>query len=550
MPRVTDIAELDSAQIQQSLEFIRQLVVSSRPELDATGGALTNLLLLPSAEHAAANQLDIARYVASGSLQAIQENGDAADAELVDAVLSNTGVVRRSATFSQGDVVVVVSKRLPLTIPAGSVFTGGGFSYRTALATTVKTSAANVDAATDQVLLTRSDGNYSFTLPVVAVTAGSATALKRGTVLESENVIANLVAIYVDTDFTGGEDAESNSQLILRQAEGVAAKTPGNRVSCAAFLRASAYSGFTQLSIIGAGDVEMLRDRHTIFPGSFGGRTDWYVRTAADPIVTKLTKTCTLVEKTSDGFGIWQCAVARDDFPGFYDVTAVCKAGDASLAGYEVVIDLRDIDLTGLDNELLPDIANSLEGAFSRYQTAIVRFKDTDVVTSSLTVGSSQAAYDVYLRGLPHLAEIQQMLSTRGNRGLFGDVLVKSPVPCFVSLGFTLYGPPGAPQPDLETLKSALVSFINRAPFSGRLFASDLTKVIYDNIPTGLSVSALSLLGRLLQPNGTRAVLHHPAVLEIPQRPAIMVTSRTVGFVTAADLINISVGILNSPDIL
>jgi hypothetical protein len=32
-------------------------------------------------------------------------------------------------------------------------------------------------------------------------------------------------------------------------------------------------------SVIGAGDLEMTRDKHTVFPGSTGGYTDWYVGT-------------------------------------------------------------------------------------------------------------------------------------------------------------------------------------------------------------------------------------------------------------------------------
>lgn len=551
MARVTDISEVATADIQQSLSFIKQLVAGSHPELDTALGGLTNLLLLPSAEHAAANQLDITRYINSSSLKALQANPELADDEIVDVLLSNSGLVRRSGTFSYGTLVVVVSKRLPLTIQAGSKFTAGGYTFVTENTYSVKTSSANIDSATDQVLVARSDGNYRFSIPVIAEVAGSGTALKRGTIAESVSVIANLVTIYVETDFTSGEDAETNTELAARQAEGLAAKTPGNRVECAAFLRDSVYSSYAALSVIGAGDSEMLRDKHTIFPGSFGGRTDWYVRTSNNLQSTKLIKTCVLVEKTSDGYGIWQCVLDRDDAPAFYDIVAIQLPTATDLAGsYTILEDIRDNDLTAIEGELKPDIADSLESAFTRYQTAVIRFKDTDTLTASLSELTSTATYVIHVRGFGDIAGIQSLLSSRHYRGLFGDILVKAPVPCFVSLGFTLFGAADAEQPDVTALKSALVRYINSTQFTGRLFASDLTKVVYDNVPSGISVSNIDMIGRLLAPDGTHQVLHSAAVLEIPFRPAIMVSSRTTAFICTPELIRISAGILNIPDIL
>lgn len=551
MTRVTDVSELSTAAIQQSLAFIAGMVQASHPELATTFGGLTNLLLLPSAEHAAANQADIARYVASGSLKAIAENPSAADAEIVDAVLSNVGLTRLPGAYAGGNIVIVVSKKVAVTVPSGATFSGGGFNFTTAAAYTAKTSSANIDAATDQALVLRSDGNYSFVIPVTAVDDGVAPTLRRGTVLTTTSIIANLVAIYAEGDFTGGADEETNAELIARQAEGWAARTPGNRVDCAAFLRESAYSGFTALSIIGAGDAEMLRDRHTIFPGSFGGRTDWYVRTAADAAVTTLTKSCVLVEKTAAGKGVWQFNLDRDDLPGFYDVAAVRPANDDTFAGsYEITDDIRGFDLAASEGELLPDIATTMEAVFSRFQTAVVRFIDSDTDTAALTVAESVQDYAVLVRALPNLAGVQSLLSVRANRGLFGDILVKAPVPCFVSLGFTLLGPPDAEQPDLAALKQALVAKINNTQFTGRLFAADLTKVIFDYLPDGVTVGAVDMLGRILKPNGDQRFLRDTEVLEVPFEPDNMVTARTVGFVTYADLLRVSVGILNAPEIL
>jgi len=69
--RVTDVAELDPAKVQQSLAFIEGLTQEEHPSIDARFGVLHNLLLLPSAEHAAANQEDVARYGPRGTPAAV-----------------------------------------------------------------------------------------------------------------------------------------------------------------------------------------------------------------------------------------------------------------------------------------------------------------------------------------------------------------------------------------------------------------------------------------------------------------------------------------------
>jgi hypothetical protein len=48
------------------------------------------------------------------------------------------------------------------------------------------------------------------------------------------------------------------------------------------FVRAVAMETFPDIrdsSVLGAGDAEMTRDKHTVFPGATGGYADWYVGT-------------------------------------------------------------------------------------------------------------------------------------------------------------------------------------------------------------------------------------------------------------------------------
>lgn len=549
MTKITDIAELSQEAVDQSLSFIKTLVREQHPELDVNASGLVGILLRPGAELAAAAQEDFNRYLRSSSLKQILDDPANADASIVDVVMSNYGLTRRPGSLASGKIAVIVSKKITTTVPAGSVFVGATSEFKTSVAYSAKTSSINVDDDTDSVLVPLSDGNFKFVIPVTATEVGSAALLKQGTLLTTVAPIPNLVRIYANEDFVDGVDTESNEQLVARQAEGITAKTICNRLNCASLLRAVSPE-YLALSIIGAGDREMLRDKHSIFPGAFGGRSDWYFRDTADIAVTQFEIECVLHEKTSDGYGVWQCDIDRETAPGFYDVYRVAPADTADYEGSLVVTeDIRGFNTQYIDGELLPDIETAVEAVFSRYQTAIIRFKDTTTSTAGLIVAQSTKTYLVSLRVAPKIAEVQSFVSSRGTRSLFGDVLIKAPVPCFVSIAFSLLGRPSAELPDVDAIKTAVVNYVNSLSFTGHLFASDITRIVHSYLPTGVSISAIDMLGKLLKPSGGSHTLHSREVLEIPDDSANMVSARTVGFVTYKDLVLVSAGAINVPEI-
>ena len=548
--QVQDIAELDPEKVQQSLDFISSLTQEEHPTIDVKFGAIHNQLLLPSAEHAAANQEDISRYEKSSSLKTISEDPSLADPDMVDAVLSNKGIVRNEGDAATGNLTIVVSELSPVTIATGTRFTANGKSFATEATYSAKTSSVNVDSDTDRVLTTIGDGNYSFTIPVIAEEIGTASSLKKNTLVETNTVIANLVKIFATADFSGAVNTETNAQLLLREQEGIAASALGNRINGAALLREQ-FPSLISLSIIGLGDAEMLRDQHSIFPGSFGGRSDWYLRTAELPPATTLVKTATLIEKTSDDRGVWQFTIDRDDMPGYYDVVSVTPDTDDTFIGtFPITSELRNVNLTAIPGELLPDIDEAVEAVYSRYQSVVVRFKDTETDTTTLTVSTSTADYQVTARVMPEIAEAQTYLSSTAHRNIFGDVLVKAPVPCYVSLGFTLLGRPGSPKPDPYSIKAALSAYVNRVPFTGGLYASALSDIIHNYLGDGVDISAIDMLGKILRPDGTVKPIRSTEVLVVPNEPGNMVTSRTVGFILRPDDIRIAASTLNTPEIL
>ena len=542
--------ELTEANVAQARELIAQLVQEDNPAVDLKRGVLYDLLFHYSGVLASVNQTNIDRYTRSSSLLAISADPTLADGDIVDRVLSNWGITRASGDYATGTVTIIVSELATATVPNGAIFEAEGQTFRTQFSYVARTTSSTVQASTDRVLTPLGDGNYSFTVDVVATALGTASMIKKDTLIIPQTQIVNFVKAFATNDFINGLDEETTTQLIARQSEGIAAEAASNRVNMSAMLRKQdGFEGILQSSIIGYGDSEMLRDQHSILPISYGGRADWYVRTQELPQSLGLTKTATLIEKTSDLRGIWQFNLTRDDAPGYYDVRAISLPSDTSFTGsFEITQEIRGTDLTAIGGELLPDIDNIAESSYSRFQTGVVQFKDTETNTSSLSVGATQE-YSVSVRTMPLLADIQSFVASRSHRNYAGDILTKAPVPCFLSLAFTLNGAAGATLPDPYTIKTALASYVNNIGFCGRLHASDLSDIIHNYLSSKVSVGAIDMFAQIRRPDGTIKPLRSSEVLVIPNEPENMTTARTVGFILDPADINISAQTVNIPEI-
>ena len=397
-----------------------------------------------------------------------------------------------------------------------------------------------------------SDGTYSFTIPVTAQAIGSESLLAKDTLVIPSFTIVNFVKAFVSETFTGGIDTETNAELITRLNEGVAAKAMSNRINMSALLKEqTGLENVINSSIVGYGDKEMLRDQHSIFPISFGGRVDWYVRTEEQAKTTTLTKTATLVEDTGSSRGTWQITLGRDEVPGFYDVTQVAPSDSVEYAGtFAILEDARIKDLTAIAGELTPDITDVSECVYSRYQTAAIRFADDTTDISSLTVGSSTKLYKVVVRYIPLIKDAQTFASSRNHRNYAGDILIKAPIPCFVGLDFTIRSGAESSGANLSSIKTALAKFVNTMGFCGRLPASSLNDVIYNHLVGDcVGLSAINMTGRIRKPDGKTTVLNSTEVLVIPDKPVEMVTGRTTAFFLDPSDIVISEELVDIPEI-
>jgi hypothetical protein len=523
---VSDLNSLPTDDVLATRDLLAQMLGDLYPQIHTRGGFIGDAVLLMAGilNEGVANT-NIRRYTDSGSLLKISEDPSLADEDTVDAILSNYRVARNTGSQATGNVTVVVSKLLPLTIPNGAIFNANGISFATQAVHAIRTTEAAITLPTDRALTDLGNGRYAFSVPITAQTVGEEGMLRRAATLVPAINIPNFVTAYAESDFVNGVDAETNADLLTRLNEGAAVKAWSNRTTTSAMIRAQEeFADIKGISIIGMGDPEMNRDRHTIWPSSLGGRCDIYMRSQNIARLTAITKMATLIEKKAVG-GVWQFEIDVDDAPGFYEVVQITQQSDVSETNrFDADSVTRGF---ALGSGWQPDIEQDYEAAFSPFQTAVVRFTDTVTNTDSLTVNSSTAEYIVIVRHMPLVAELQEYISGRAVRGPAGDVLVKAAIPCLLTVQFDISKSTTQETPDTAAIANAIADKVNNLGFVNVLHASTIVSTAAPFLSGEMAISNMDMFGRILSPIGRTVFTRNRDQMWIPDLPAEYITGRT-----------------------
>ena len=536
---ISDLTQLDNADVNQLLERLAEQLQELNPALDLKRGVFKDTVAYYHAILETAIRTNLERYQSARSLQQIAADPTLADDDVVNEVLSNWGVTRRIGTRASGSVTIELSAARTVTVPEGFTFEADGQQYSATATFVARPSADQVATVNDRLLIQLNSGNWAFVVDVEAAELGTEYKLNAGDLIIPDRTLVNYVTSYATSTFSDGTNTETNAELISELQLGLSAKTLSNRTNMRSWIRSiPAYESVTNQSIVGYGDAEMLRDKHTIFPISFGGRVDWYIRGQSALQRSSQQMTATLISIVGD-VSTWQFSLNKTVFPGFYEVERIRRLADSGLnSGFEIVTDNRGNDLTG--DGFVPDIVTITEGAYSAFQTTTIQFEDTATAVAGLTLGQT-AEYVCEITGVPLIAALQAEISSRDVRSYAADALVKAPVPCFVDITFTINKAAGDAAPDVDAIKAALVEEVNNVGFIGRLDGSHLVDLVHNFIINDVSVTDLDLFGRVRRPDGSIQYLRAADSLVIPDQPDKMVTAKTVQFFTEVSRISINV---------
>ncbi len=541
---IDDLDSLDPALVTQMLISTESRLRELHPELDLKRGVFHDTVMYYHSVLEAAIRTNLARYLSGRSLLEIERDPSLADSEVTDSVLSLYRLQRRPGTAGYGRLTIVLSGNTTVTVPSGSVWAANGQEFITTQVYSAKAEPETLANDSDRLIYQLSDGNYAFQIDVVATADGPAGKLTKDAKVIPNSQPFNYLTAYVTEDFEDGTAAQTNDSLLGELQEGMAAKALSNRINMRAALRnITSFANITDMSIVGFGDAEMLRDQHSILPLSYGGRVDWYIRGQPELRRVVLSKSAVLISKEYE-HGVWQFSVGRDDAPGFFELRNVRLTGvnaAETAGGFTIVLEQRGLDLTGTG--FIPDIETQEEGEYSRFQTAVVQFQDTVTNVTALEVGTTQL-YEIEAVCTPLIAEIQTVVSSRDVRNHGADALIKAPIPCFVQINFTVNKKYSDQTPDLEGIKQEVMSAVNAVPFVGRLDASQICDAVHGYLRNSMSITGMDLFGRIRRPNGTDYYLRDSQSLVVKDDPAQMVTAKTVQFFLERE--NIAVNVENS----
>lgn len=544
--QISSLRELEPDRVQQMLDVMAQLMQERHPEVDLKRGVFHDLVLYFNSVLNAAVQENVERVFQSQSLLQIIRNPALANNDAVDRVLSNFNIVRGQGQPAAGLVTFVFLLPLQVAILEGDTYLAEGITFQPARTFTILPPFDADGTPTvprddgERRMIPVGDGTFAVTLPFVATTPGAAGNIRRGTQLAASRIPGNVAEAFAASDFTGGREPRTNEEYLTLLSAGLAAKTIGGRRSYEAFIRNfPVYSGLLHCSVLGCGDAEQQRDQHGLFPISGGGKVDLYLQTTGAPQLIDHNLEATYVGEGENGT-IWQVAINREAAPGFYDVVRVSAVTDVTSNGYEIIDDVRGVDTAQIS--YVPDIAYAYEAAYSRYQTAVIRFEDSDKLSAGLTLNQSKAVYRVTTRGLPLIGDIHDTLTSRDNRPRATDLLVKAAVPCFTRISFVIKTESNETISDatITNIKKAVVAAVNNVGFSGRLHASLISTAAHKFLTGRQAIGEIDMFGRIRRPDGTYAYLRNGVALTVPNDPTRLVTGRTVIFTTDVDNVSIS----------
>lgn len=533
-----NFADISAVAIEQAEAYLVQLLNEEYPSLDLTKSrVIRDQVIRPAAILRALDSTELDKLRQSFSPLTITEDPTVADDDMVDAVFSNYRIERSAGTKAEGLVAIILDSLTTTAVPEETIFTANGLTFVLSQPYVGVISSEAVVTSSERLIEERSDGSYVFTVPVTASSVGEAYRIERGTRFTAAPTIPNTVDLEAVQDFSGGTDAETNAALTARIQAGIAPEIFSARAQVASLLQEQ-LPAIKAVSQVGLGDVEMLRDRHNLFLSSTGGKADIYVQTADYPGEIKLTKECTYV-----GENQWQFTIFRDDVPGFYLVTAIVPENAVAFEGsLEVVEEIRGLDLT-LETDWIQDIADLLEGAYTRYQTSVVKFEDPN--TPLATVAGAKVDYDVYVLGQPSIKTLNDLTVDRTRRPHGGDYLIRAAVPALTAVSMVVQYRPDVAAPDTDAIKEAVASRANSLSFiTGKLYMSQLVDAAYTVVdPKSAVITPIDMHAFIYPPDLVPVgwiELRDPNVLTIPDEPDRGVSQRTTCFFLAPSDVSVS----------
>jgi hypothetical protein len=412
---------MDKATLDESKELMVKVAQDVFPEIDTRKGTVVNEFILSMAAIGYATiKEDIQTFEQKMYLSQILEDPASADEDTLDAILSNLYVFRKAGSKAEGKVKIDVDESRTYFVNAESEFrTSTDLVY-------LSQEDVSVEAAD---LFASSDGTFYFFVDIIAEEVGSKYIIAADTKLTTEILSGNLVNVSTFGDVQKGIDKETNEALVTRAPTVISTRDMSNNQSISAIMQEK-FPEIRQMTTAGYNDREMQRNLNNI-GFKIGGAVDIYVRTSSDP----LSRT---IEKTADGDGK---IVLSDIDTGEVPILRVRNIAKKS----DPVTVFTDFTIS-VSSQFNPAYLYR----FSSYEEITIdagdNFKDTDTI--------------VTIDYMPLIKDMQEYVDSEEVTSLLYSSLVRSYMPCFISMGISYQSTFTAAETE-EKIQTTVLDYIN-----------------------------------------------------------------------------------------
>lgn len=273
--------------VSNAEDFIVALLDDRGTDGDYTDGALLRDLAVKGIAYIVAylrttNDQILARQSLKSILEVdVTDDPDAAD-DAADAVISNWFGSRNLGTYARVTAFGTSVERVDIDIPADARF------YKTASLPFILDNSGDDLHIPAETLTAQFDSSgevsgYSFRFPLVSEEPGGDYNIEPGVFTTWDDFNANVSVVETLDKAISGDDKEVTEDFISRSENLITVRNLINARSCDAVIR-DEYEDIRTVSVIGMGDLEMVRDRVTEAATGFdmhvGGHQDIFLSAA------------------------------------------------------------------------------------------------------------------------------------------------------------------------------------------------------------------------------------------------------------------------------
>lgn len=540
-------SRFSDAEIQAAERLVAQYLYDAFPTMDfVKGSALYDIVVRPVAMIYLISRLEWETLRVTQSLSAVIKNPEVSSNEIVDAILSNFQVSRKTGSRAVGSARMVFSKSITQSIPSTLVFrTADGLEFRPSGSYRI---ISDVNDISDIKLTQSGASQYTAIIPLESVERGAKYQISDGTPLFVSFPSSIFIAASSFGNFIGGSDDETNVDLINRLPEAMSVKNLASVLSISSTIK-NRFPDVFDVGVQGSFDPVMTRNSHNLFGIKTGGFVDIYIKTMSGIVSGQIGLSASLYqildEEGDRPRGTYFITIDKNLFPGHYFVRSI-KQDPSSISSFLITSQARDINMVAdpgdqTRSNLIPVFT---EGVFSKYQYSTIVFEveyDESLGTTVQDQLQDNLAVVADVAYIPGIADIQNMVSDRQSGVIMADYLVKAVIPCFVRL--PIIKVVASAYEKAEEVRLAIYEYINKLKMGDPLKIDEMVMRIR-TVPGVHSVSLpISVSGEILCPDGNILDIRSDGDLEIPYRPDLLVIPQNTAFFVELAEIDVEVTI-------